>query len=542
MRVLSASLLFLAQVIGFTAENRSLIPPIKVAFIGSHPGALKAFQMALNEENLKGGLGGRAFQVLTYDSIQAAKLKRDGAVAFAGFFSNREALRSPLPSFRLSFSIDREVTETVKFSRGRLQTRYAIQIVDRSDRTSIELGEMFKRKYELDGGTVHQTLYIKPGEKNFSNIVSELEAMEKKPDIIFSAVGAVQSDLLMQALSNLPMKVAVIGNASWQLSPKFSSLSNGYYPGYRSLNDAAYEAGHSLIAALKKGGSVESRILVSALRNLPNRLQNEIRIFALQRGKTTLYDGKESTILSTGRGGRIRWGSIFGVTALLSLLLFAFRHMRKQAALGDLAVQVAHDIRSPLTALSVVNEDLSELPESKRVLVQTAVTRIRDIADKLKPSEMEKAAVYPVAPMVENLLVEKRLQLKTKPSIQIDSAFAEDAPNFLAKIQPSEFKTILSNLINNAVEAIPDEGEILIGLKEMNGAIALEVMDSGRGISTEIQEKLFRKGATFGKEGGSGLGLFHAREKLAKWGGKISLESAIGRGTRVSIYLPLAAT
>lgn len=221
----------------------------------------------------------------------------------------------------------------------------------------------------------------------------------------------------------------------------------------------------------------------------------------------------------------------------------------KQAVLGSLAAQVAHDIRSPLTALSVVNEDLSELPESKRVLVRSAVSRIRDIANSLLE---KKNAIRPIhaanveeavspqllVSLLENIVSEKRIQYRARFNVEIKADLAQVGYGLFVQVQPKRFKNVLSNLINNAVEAIDGEGKVNLSVESRNGAVTIIISDTGRGISFERQKLLFQQGATFDKAGGSGLGLYHAKLDVEKWGGRVSIDSNPGNGTKVTLFLP----
>ena len=68
--------------------------------------------------------------------------------------------------------------------------------------------------------------------------------------------------------------------------------------------------------------------------------------------------------------------------------------------------------------------------------------------------------------------------------------------------------------------------------------MGLAIKDSGRGIPSEVLPKLMRKGETYHKEGGTGLGLYHAKSSVESWGGTIELFSEVGQGTEVRVSLP----
>lgn len=222
-----------------------------------------------------------------------------------------------------------------------------------------------------------------------------------------------------------------------------------------------------------------------------------------------------------------------------------------RGAIGEVAQQVAHDIRSPLAALDSVLKDLSQLPEERRILIRSAVGRIRDIANNLiEKNRMATAgadAVRSIAPepgapqllssLVDSLVTEKRLQFRAQLGVEIDSRIDLFSYGLFASIPPSEFKRVVSNLINNAVEALPGKGLVTVRLAAAGDAIEIRIRDSGKGIPADLLSRLGQRGATQGKVGGSGLGLHHAKTNVEAWGGALLIDSEPGKGTTVTIRL-----
>jgi len=225
-----------------------------------------------------------------------------------------------------------------------------------------------------------------------------------------------------------------------------------------------------------------------------------------------------------------------------------------------LAAQVAHDIRSPLVALDAALRNTAELPEKKRIIVRHAVNRIRDIANNLLEKNRQQAgtaaaattaggghgageppAVHLLSSLIDPVITEKRLSFESKPGINIDFKLTRESYGLFASIAPVEFRRMLSNLVNNAVEALGDKGAVDVRLTHEDKTIVLTVSDDGKGIPPEILAKLGQRGETHGKASGSGLGLFHARTTAESWGGSLAITSAPGQGTAVTIKLPKAA-
>ncbi|MBI4236789.1 MAG: HAMP domain-containing histidine kinase [Deltaproteobacteria bacterium] len=220
--------------------------------------------------------------------------------------------------------------------------------------------------------------------------------------------------------------------------------------------------------------------------------------------------------------------------------------------MARIAAQVAHDIRSPLTALRVVAGHLAEVGEEKRVMIRNAVQRIDDIANDLAgkqtavatggqdAAETERCSVQLLSSLVEPLISEKRIQLRARLGVEIQCTLDTTAYGLFAQLQPVEFKRLLSNLINNSVEALNGAGTVTVTLEHVDGVPQIVVADTGQGIPPEILPRLMQRGATFGKAGGSGLGLFHARTTVEHWGGTLALASTVGHGTTVTVTLPPA--
>lgn len=232
------------------------------------------------------------------------------------------------------------------------------------------------------------------------------------------------------------------------------------------------------------------------------------------------------------------------------------RHQTEIAVAG-VARQVAHDIRSPLAALDSVTKDISQLPEEKRIIIRSAAGRIRDIANHLLEKNREAIAktkgtgqggpglsaaegptVELLSSLLDPLITEKRMQFRARIGIEIEGRMDTEAYGIFAQVQAVEFKRVLSNLVNNSVEALGEKGLVTLRVFAKDDRAIIQVQDNGKGIPPEILGKLGQQGESHGKEGGSGLGLYHARTQVESWGGSLSIESALGQGTTITLSLP----
>lgn len=245
-------------------------------------------------------------------------------------------------------------------------------------------------------------------------------------------------------------------------------------------------------------------------------------------------------------------------TVLFEVMQRTREHEQRESQIRNSAIeerrrlleQVAHDVRSPLAALEVAAGDAARLPEEQRLLIRGAVGRIRDIANSMLNRVPEAGASDAVsAPasakllssLIDPLITEKRLQFRSRSRVDIEARL--DAPSYgiFARVQPVEFKRLMSNLINNAVEAFPDGGGVVrVTLSARDGKALIVVQDDGKGIPADILAKLGRRGETHGKPGGSGLGLYHARVRVESWGGSLGIASDPGQGAVITVSLPQA--
>jgi signal transduction histidine kinase len=231
------------------------------------------------------------------------------------------------------------------------------------------------------------------------------------------------------------------------------------------------------------------------------------------------------------------------------------RQQERAAALYQVSLQLAHDIRSPLSVLNLIEHQMEEFPKEKRTLVREATQRITDIATDLLrrhnrskdlssdgSDEVTTKQIQLLAPLIESLVSEKRLQYHGHPRLQIDCDL-EDSFGIFVTVNHVELKRVLSNLINNSVEAMTEQGgRIRISIRALDKTAKIVVFDNGQGISEEILSRLGEKDFSFGKtlnsQSGSGLGLYHARKTMLEHQGRIEIESRPGQGTRVELDLP----
>ncbi len=230
---------------------------------------------------------------------------------------------------------------------------------------------------------------------------------------------------------------------------------------------------------------------------------------------------------------------------ILSLLTIAEMHSR-EIALGELAIQVAHDIRSPIAAFDILINDKNPLSDEKKVILRNAAKRINDIANNLlsqykpevgKDSQLRKPVL--IVDIVNSILSEMHV-IFVEHAVNVTLEIDDNSYSAFAEISSIELKRIFANILNNSIDSINNNGEILVTVNSITGSINIMIKDNGCGLPSNLVRKVGKKGFTFGKPNGSGIGLYHAMNYLKCCNGNLVLSSTPDEGTSVNLTLPLS--
>ncbi|MFH1574095.1 MAG: response regulator [Acidobacteriota bacterium] len=231
------------------------------------------------------------------------------------------------------------------------------------------------------------------------------------------------------------------------------------------------------------------------------------------------------------------------------------RRAGKLALLGDLAAGIAHEINNPVAIMveeagwieDLLEEeefrDSANLEECRRAVkqIKTQGTRCKEIIQNLL-SFGRKAGIRIEEVQLNDLIrdVVKAYEKRVRAGhIQIESRLAGNLP--MVRLSASEMQQILSNLFNNAIDALDARGgRIEIATRLEDPDIVIEVADNGQGISGDLLEKIFDPFFTTKPVGkGTGLGLSICYGLVEKISGDISVESRVGEGTTFHIRIPI---
>jgi nitrogen fixation/metabolism regulation signal transduction histidine kinase len=219
------------------------------------------------------------------------------------------------------------------------------------------------------------------------------------------------------------------------------------------------------------------------------------------------------------------------------------------AAWRELARRLAHELKNPLFPLQVTVENLmrakQKSPEMfEEVFHEGTATLLAEI-DNLKTiigrfsefSKMPQPQRQPtqVNEVVRSVLRVFHAQLEEKNQIAVRTELADPLPEISA--DPDLLHRALQNLVLNAIDAMPQGGELAIRTATLGNRIEISVSDTGSGLAPEECERLFTPYYTT-KQHGTGLGLAIVQSVVSDHGGKISVESTKEKGTTFRIELP----
>jgi signal transduction histidine kinase len=222
------------------------------------------------------------------------------------------------------------------------------------------------------------------------------------------------------------------------------------------------------------------------------------------------------------------------------------RHAERLATVGQLSAGIAHEINEPLAAIlgfAELVKDVQDLPSAAiRDLdkIMSAALHAREVVRKLMiftrqlPVKMEHCDLNQV--VRDGLYVlESRC---AKEGIALVRHLEDDLPRITA--DPSQMHQVLVNLVVNAIQAMPQGGDLIIRTRSADGSVCLVVEDTGVGMSPEVQKQIFVPFfTTKGVGQGTGLGLAVVHGIVTAHGGSIEFKSEVGKGTAFVVRVPV---
>ena len=224
----------------------------------------------------------------------------------------------------------------------------------------------------------------------------------------------------------------------------------------------------------------------------------------------------------------------------LELAAEAVRKAEERAISGQLALEMIHEIKNPLEALghlTFLTLEEADCPETVRKYMRLAeeqMNLLRDVASQTlgfarssqMPRQVEGAALARAALRIHQRALDAK-------GIHLVTQFV---PDVVAKVYPSEILQVLSNLIVNALDALPHAGKLHLRVSRTHGKLHFLVADSGHGIPAEHVSRLFQPFFTTKEINGNGLGLALSKRIVDRHGGKIRIRSSVRPGRSGTIF------
>jgi two-component system sensor histidine kinase PilS (NtrC family) len=254
--------------------------------------------------------------------------------------------------------------------------------------------------------------------------------------------------------------------------------------------------------------------------------------------------GVSVTPLATGGPGKTGYLFVFQDLTDIKRLEEEVRTNEKLAAVGEMAAQLAHEIRNPLGSISgsaqvlMGGRDIS--PEEGRLLaiITRESKRLSDTLNRFlfqaRPAGQPRGPVD-IGPLVSEVVTLLRNGPEVGPhhAVELD---LDDGPH-LCLADPDEITQVFWNLARNGLEAMPGGGRLSVTLRRTGDELVLSVRDQGRGMGRAEQRRMFEPFRT-GTPMGTGLGLAIVYRIVREHGGDITVKSAPAQGTEVEVRLP----
>ena len=214
----------------------------------------------------------------------------------------------------------------------------------------------------------------------------------------------------------------------------------------------------------------------------------------------------------------------------------------KLASIGELAGQIGHDLRNPLAAIKnsvyIIRKKSERLTETERNATLATMEDAIEDSDRIISSLVDYASelfLQPEQCTPKSLILHALSTIRVPDRINIINNATDDTKMFL---DAPRLEKVFASIIKNSVDAQPEKGIITIQCVLNERDIEMSFTDSGIGITASILPKIFSPLVTT-KAKGMGMSLAICKRIVEAHGGKISVESAVGKGTTITINLPL---
>jgi K+-sensing histidine kinase KdpD len=214
------------------------------------------------------------------------------------------------------------------------------------------------------------------------------------------------------------------------------------------------------------------------------------------------------------------------------------------SAVGRMASVIIHDIKNPMGTLRVYaqvmkkksgNEEANKLADEMIRQVDRFVNMTQEILDFTRGISAANFQELEFSEVMEGVMsfIEKDLE-KNNIKLIRDAQFKG-----VVNMDQDKMIRVFYNIASNARDAMPQGGTFTVTTKEENGFVRIDFTDSGTGMPDEVKNRIFEPFMTYGKKHGTGLGMAIVKKVVDDHNGKIGIESDMGKGTAITIKLPV---
>jgi signal transduction histidine kinase len=295
-----------------------------------------------------------------------------------------------------------------------------------------------------------------------------------------------------------------------------------------------------------KGRQVRDLCAISgAYEDLLQRASNEHRV--LNRPFILLAsEGKRKivniSIQLVGEGDNARYVHVFQDCADLRTMEERLLQSERLATIGKFASQIAHEIRNPLSSISLnvelLEDELKESGNEARELIRSVLKELDRLNDIV--SEYLQFSRFPKPHLkrgrVDGVIQDLVRNFSIPPTVRIEIQLMPESPEIW--LDEGLLRQVLENLVRNGVEAIQGPGVVRIESDVIDRFLVIRVRDTGAGIPADAQSKLFQPFFTT-KPHGTGLGLATSQQIIFEHNGHLIVDSQPGKGATFTTLLPL---
>lgn len=382
--------------------------------------------------------------------------------------------------------------------------------------------------------------------KPITQIVNDLDVLDENKHI---EVEYEELEPLVQSVKKLSSRLSRYINRLKNEKEKITFITDNMVEGMILLdeNNCILSVNKSAIEFLNPGFVAEGLVGITELtRNkklmealeIADEEDNAYGVISTSNRQLQFYVNKASSDNAHG---------------FIILLVDATEKLRAEEIRKDFSANVSHELKTPLTTIKGFGEmlengiftDMESVKKYGGTIYRESERLLALINDIIRLSEIEELSADETAEEVDLLKiakdVEETLQLKAdKHEINISVS----GENFNLRANKSYMTELLLNLMDNAIKYNNKGGNVWVSVTKRNGLAYIVVKDNGIGISAEHQERIFERFYRVDKSrskqtGGTGLGLSIVKHIAAYHNGSISIDSEIGRGTEITVTIPV---